>query len=220
MKVIVLGATGMIGHGVLRECLRDTDVDEVLVIGRTPTGQRHPKLREIHHPDLMDLQPIEGELGGYDPCFFCLGVSSAGMKEKEYRRVTYDLTMSVARTLARLSPDLTFVYVSGMGTDSTGRGRTMWARVKGETENALLALPPRAYMLRPGFIQPLHGARSKTRLYAAIYAVTSPLYSVLRRLLPGMVTTTEQLGRAMLTIAKAGASKRILETRDINAVAG
>ncbi|HET6212143.1 MAG TPA: NAD(P)H-binding protein, partial [Micromonosporaceae bacterium] len=157
MKVILFGATGMVGQGVLRECLLDPDVQEVLAIGRTPTGTHHPKLREIAHTDFLDFSTIENALAGYDACFFCLGVSSAGMSEDAYRRVTYDVTMAAARALAAANPSMTFVYVSGQGTDSSEHGRSMWARVKGETENALLAMPLRAYMFRPGYIQPMHG---------------------------------------------------------------
>lgn len=208
----------MVGQGVLRECLLDPSVKAVLAVGRSPTAQDHPKLREIARPDLFDLAPIEDELSGWDACFFCLGVSSVRMTEADYRRVTYDLTLSVAGVLAELNPDMTFVYVSGQGTDGTERGRTMWARVKGETENALFALPFRAYAFRPGYIQPMHGVRSKTRVYAAAYAVAVPLYPVLRRLFPRSVTTTEQMGRAMLAVARRGAPKRVLETPDINAL--
>ncbi len=218
MRVIILGATGMVGQGVLRECLLDADIDEVLVIGRTPTDKEHSKLRESVHRNLFDLSTVEAELAGYDACFFCLGVSSAGMSEDAYRRITYDLTMSVARTLAERNPELRFVYVSGQGTDSTEQGRMMWARVKGQTENALLAMPFQAYMLRPGYIQPMHGVRSKTRLYRMAYAVAAPLYPLIRTLLPNYATTTEHIGRAMITIAKVGAPKRVLETRDIAAI--
>jgi uncharacterized protein YbjT (DUF2867 family) len=218
VKVIVFGATGMVGQGALRECLLDPGVEAVLVIGRTPTGQHHAKLRELNPADLYDLGPIEGELDGWDACLFCLGVSSVGMSEADYRRVTYDLTMSVAQTLHAHNPDMSFVYVSGAGTDSTESGRSMWARVKGATENALLAMPWPAYMFRPAYIQPVAGVRSKTRWYAAIYAVAAPLYPVIRRLAPGIATTTEQLGKAMLAAARTGAPKRVLETRDINAL--
>ena len=156
----------MVGQGVLRECLLDHDVESVLAIGRSALGQQHEKLREIVHDDLSDFNSIEEQLRCYDACFFCLGVSSAGMREADYRRVTYDLTMAAAQTLARLNPGMTFIYVSGAGTDSSGRGRSMWARVKGETENALFLLPFKAaYMFRPALIQPLHGIRSKTRIY-------------------------------------------------------
>jgi uncharacterized protein YbjT (DUF2867 family) len=158
MKVIIFGATGMVGQGVLRECLLDPDVRRVLSIGRSATGQRHEKLRELIRADLLDYSAIENELRGYDACFFCLGITSLGLSEEQYRRVTYDITMAAAKALARLNPDMTFVYVTGAGTDSTEHGRTMWARVKGETENALLRLPFRAaYMFRPAAIQPLHG---------------------------------------------------------------
>ncbi|HEY3010317.1 MAG TPA: NAD-dependent epimerase/dehydratase family protein [Micromonosporaceae bacterium] len=219
MNVIIFGATGMVGQGVLRECLLDPSVEAVLTVGRSPTGRDHVKLREIVRPDLFDLASIEDELSGWDACFFCLGVSSVRMTEADYRRTTYDLTLSVARMLAELNPEMTFVYVSGQGTDGTERGRRMWARVKGETENALFALPFRAYAFRPGFIQPMHDVRSRTRLYAAVYAVAGPLYPVLRRLFPRSVTTSEQIGRAMLAVARGGAPKRVLETADINALA-
>ena len=218
MKVILFGATGMVGQGVLRECLLDLDVDEVLSIGRSSTGQAHSKLREIVHLDLLDLSAIEPALSGFNACFFCLGVSSAGLTEEDYRRVTFDITLSVAQTLARVNPGMTFIYVSGAGTDSTERGRTMWARVKGRTENALLRLPLKAVMFRPAGIVPLHGITSKTRFYRVAYALTRPLWSLLLRAFPRFVTTTEQVGRAMLRVAKQGSPKPILETRDINAL--
>ena len=218
MKVILLGATGMVGQSALRECLLDSGVDSVLALGRTPTGTEHPKLREMVRTDLFDLTPVAEQLSGYDACLFCLGVSSAGMSEQAYLRVTYDLTLSVARTLADVNPGMRFLYVSGTGTDSSERGRVMWARVKGRTENGLLKLPLDAYMFRPGFIQPQHGVRSKTAMYRAMYAVTGPLYPVLRRIAPRMVTSSEVLGRAMVAVAANGAPKRILETSDINAI--
>jgi uncharacterized protein YbjT (DUF2867 family) len=220
VKVILFGATGMIGQGTLRECLLDSGVDRVLSVGRSPSAQQHPKLRELVHADLFDLSAIQGELDGYDACLFCLGVSSAGMSEQDYRRVTLDLTLSVARALVERNPGMTFLYISGAGTDSSERGRSMWARVKGETENALLKLPFKAsYMLRPGFIQPMHGVKSRTTLYRIIYAVMGPLYPVTSLLFPGFVTTTEKLGRAMLAVAAKGADKRVLEVRDINEIA-
>jgi len=211
----------MVGQGVLRECRLDRDVETVLTVGRSSTGQQHTKLQEIISPDLFDLSPIESRLAGYDACFFCLGVSAAGMKEDDYRRLTYDLTMSVARTLVRLNPGMTFIYVSGAGTDSSERGRMMWARVKGKTENDLLKMPFRAaYMFRPGYIQPLHGIRTKTKWYGALYAVMGPLYPLWKRLLPNYVTTTECVGRAMIRVARQGAPKRFLENRDINSLCG
>ena len=217
MKVILFGATGMVGQGVLRECLLDSGVEHVLAIGRNATGQQHAKLQEIVQSDLFDLSSIEGRLAGFDACFFCLGVSAAGMSEQDYRRITYELTMSVAKTMAKLNPEMTFIYVSGAGTDSAERSRMMWARVKGKMENDLLKMPFRAaYMFRPGYIQPLHGIRTKTKWYGALYAVMGPLYPMWKRLLPNYVTTTECLGRAMLNVARNGAPKRFLENQDIN----
>lgn len=217
MKVILFGATGMIGQGVLRECLQDPRVEHVLAIGRNPSGHRHEKLREIPHRDFLDFSPLEEEFKGYDACFFCLGVSSAGMSEEAYQRITYGYTLAAAETLARLSPGLVFVYVSGQGADSTEHGRVMWARVKGRTENALLRLPFKAaYMFRPGFIQPLHGIKSRTRLYRVLYALSGPFLPLLKRLGPNAMTTTEQLGRAMIQAAAEGYGKPLLETRDIN----
>jgi uncharacterized protein YbjT (DUF2867 family) len=219
MKVILLGATGMVGQGVLRECLLDHEVESILVIGRNASGQRHEKLYEIVVTDLFDLSAIHDRLSGYDACFFCLGVSAVGMKEESYRRVTYDLTISVARILSSLNPGMTFVYVSGASTDSTESGRMMWARVKGQTENALLQMPFKAaYMFRPGYIQPLHGIRTKTKWYGAVYAMMGPLYPLWKLLLPKYVTTTECIGRAMLNVAKRGAPKSVLENQDINSI--
>lgn len=217
MNVVLFGASGMVGQGVLRECLLDADVERVLSIVRGSTGQRDPKLREVVHKDFFDFSPLESELAGYDACFFCLGISSAGIKEADYRRVTYDITLAAAGLLAKVNPAMTFIYVSGLGTDSSERGRTMWARVKGKTENDLLRLPFKAaYMFRPGGIVPLHGVRSKTRFYQAFLTVFGPLMPLLYRLFPQYVTTTEQIGRAMLKVAKQGAAKAILETADIN----
>ena len=192
-------------------------MESVLTIGRNATAQRHEKLQEIVHHDLSDLTAIEGKLSGYDACFFCLGVSAAGMNEQAYRRFTYDLTIFAARTLAKLNPTMTFIYVSGSGTDSTERGRRMWARVKGQTENALLQMPFKAvYMFRPGYIQPLHGIRTKTKWYGAVYAMMGPLYPVWKLLFPKYVTTTECVGRAMLKVAKRGAPKSVVENPEIN----
>jgi NAD-dependent epimerase/dehydratase family protein len=217
MKVILFGATGMVGQGVLRECLLASDVESVLAVGRSTTGQTHAKLREIVHADLTSYAAIEPELAGYDACFFCLGVSAAGMSEADYTRVTYDVTLAAAEVLARLSPAMTFIYVSGEGTDSTEQKRAMWARVKGRTENALLKLPFKAVMFRPGLIRPLHGIRSKTRLYRIGYTVMWPLFPLFRLL--GLLTTTEGVGRAMLRVARDGAPGPILGNRDINQLA-
>lgn len=209
----------MVGQGVLRECLLDSDVRRVVTVGRTRAGQHHAKLEEIVHANLLDLSPIESSLSGLDACFYCLGVASAGMTEEAYTRVTYDMTMAVATTLSRLNPQMTFVFVSGAGTDSSEQGRSMWARVKGKTENALLRFPFKAaYMFRPGVIQPLHGIRSKTRLYQVFYTITRPVLPLLKRLFPSFVTSTEQIGRAMLAAAKRGASSTILESADINRI--
>jgi uncharacterized protein YbjT (DUF2867 family) len=219
VNVILFGATGMVGQGVLRKCLLDPEVKSVLSIGRGTTGQQNSKLRELVHDNFLDFSAIEKELAGFDACFFCLGVSSAGMTEENYRRVTYDFTMAAARTLAKLNPGMTFIYVSGTGTDSTGQGRTMWARVKGKTENDLLKLPfHAAYMFRPAAIVPLHGIRSKTKLYQFFYSALGPLLPWMYRRFPKYVTTTEQLGRAMLFVAKHGAPRPVLENSDINDV--
>jgi uncharacterized protein YbjT (DUF2867 family) len=215
MDVLILGATGMVGQGVLRECLLDPGVKRVVTLGRSATGQHHQKLREIVRADLMNVLGYEAELARFDACFFCLGVSSVGMAEPEYSRVTYDLTLAVANALAKLNPKMTFIFVSGMGTDSTERGRTMWARVKGRAENALLKLPFKAYMFRPGVIVPLHGVKSRTPLYRIAYVLVTPLLPLMMKLFPASITTTEQIGRAMLAVARKGYPKRILETRDI-----
>ena len=217
MKVILFGATGMVGQGALRECLLDAEVESVLVVGRSPTDQQHAKLREIVHDNFLDYSAIESRLIGYDACFFCLGVSSVGMNEERYRQLTYDITLAAARTLARLNPQMVFVYVTGRGTDSSEKGRLMWARVKGKTENDLLKLPFRAaYMFRPAGIQPLHGIRSKTAWVQAIYVVAAPLLSLLNRVAPKYMTTTEQVGRAMIKVARDGFPRPVLESEDIN----
>ncbi len=221
MNVLLFGATGMVGQGVLRECLLDPDVRLVQAVGRTATGAQHAKLREIVREDLLHYEAIEGNLSGFDACFFCLGVSSSGMKEADYARVTYDITMAAAEVLCRLNRQMTFIFVSGAGTDSSERGRTMWARIKGKTENALMRLPfAAAYMFRPGVIEPVHGARSKTPAYRFIYSIFKPLVPLLRRAFPNHVLTTQEIGLAMLSVARHAYSKRILETRDIRAVVG
>ncbi|MCI4326075.1 MAG: NAD-dependent epimerase/dehydratase family protein [Thermoplasmata archaeon] len=220
MKVLVTGATGMVGQGVLLECLRDPRVERVLSLGRSPTGRTDPKLEELVQPDLTDLAQVEDRLRGYDACFFCLGVSSAGMSEVDYRKVTFDLTTSVAQTLVRLNPAMSFVYVSGAGTDSTEHGRAMWARVKGQTENALLRLPFRgAYMFRPGVIRAKDGIRSRSRIYRVLYAVLLPFVLVAAAISPDSMTTTESMGRAMIRVAAHGAPTHLLGTREINRLA-
>ena len=220
MKVILFGATGMIGQGVLRECLLDSGVEHVLAIGRSPTPVQHPKLRAIVHKDLWNYSAIESELRGFDACFFCLGVTSAGMSEEDYSRVTYGIAQAAADALCRLNPGLTFVFVSGAGADSTERGRIMWARVKGRAENAILKMPCKAsFVFRPGVVLPMHGETSRTRAYRIMYAVMKPLLPLLKRIMPGQIVTTEQFGRAMLIVVRQGAAKPILESADINALA-
>ncbi len=216
MKVILFGATGMVGQGVFRECLRDPEVERVLVVGRSSTGMQNEKVREIVHKDFLDFSSIEEQLSEYDACFFCLGVSSVGMNERDYTRVTYDFTMAAAQVLAKKNPGMTFIYISGTGTDSSEKGRLAWARVKGKTENALFKLPFKAYAFRPGYVQPLDGIKSKTKLYQTLYSVVGVFYPVLRAIFPKYVTTTELVGRAMICVAKRGAPKRLLENDDIN----
>jgi uncharacterized protein YbjT (DUF2867 family) len=217
MKVLLFGATGMVGQGVLRECLLDNGVQRVLSVGRSMTGRIHKKLSELKFDDFMNLTTIEDALSGYDACFFCLGVSSVGMSEDNYRKISYDYTLSIAQTLVKLNPNMTFVYVSGTGTDSSEKGRVMWARVKGKTENDLLKLPFKAaYMFRPGVILPLHGVKSKTKLYRVMYQILHPIYPILRK--NKNVTTTEQVGIAMINVAKYGYQKPFLENSDINSI--
>lgn len=217
IRAIVLGATGMVGEGVLHEVLRHPAVDAVLVIGRRSCGLTHPKMKEIVHSNFFDYTSIKAQLRGYNACFFCLGVTSIGKKEEEYRRLTYDLTMAAATTLARLNPDMVFCYVSGMGTDSSEQGRSMWARVKGKTENDLMKLPFKAvYAFRPGFIKPTPGLRN-TLTFAKILA---PLYPVLHALLPNYVCTLADVGLAMVRVATHGYSKKIVECVDIERLAG
>ena len=220
MKVLIFGATGMVGQGVLRECLAAPDVTLAQTVGRSATGVKHPRLREVVRPDLSDLSPAAGELGGFDACFFCLGVSSWRMTEAEYTRLTYDLTLAIAQLLAPLNPGMTFVYVSGTGTDSTERGRIMWARVKGRTENALQRLGFRAvYLFRPGMIVPMHGERPRAAVYRWLFPVLGPLLPLMRRLFPASVVTTEIIGRAMLNVVRHGYSQPVLEPPDIHAAA-
>ena len=218
MNVMLFGATGMVGQGVMRECLLDPEVHLLQTVGRTATGTQHPKLRETVHNDLWHYESLEAQLSGFDACFFCLGVTSSGMTEESYQRVTYGITLAAAEALSRLNPQMTFIYVSGSGTDTSERGRSMWARVKGKTENALLRLPfKRAYMFRPGIIQPLHEIKSRTPLYSVFYTLGKPLLPLLRLVIPDQILTTEQVGRAMLAVAKHGFPKQILEIKDIQA---
>ena len=212
LNVIVTGATGMVGEGVLHECLKHADVESVLVINRKPCEVEHPKLKEIVHKDLFDLSSIEDQLSGYNACYFCAGVSSVGKKENEYKRITYDLTISFANTLVKLNPDMTFCYISGVGTDSTEKGKSMWARVKGKTENDLLELPFKGvYMFRPGYIQPTKGLRNTYK----IYKVVAPFYPLWKLIFPKYVTTLREIGLAMINATLRGSSKQILECREI-----
>jgi uncharacterized protein YbjT (DUF2867 family) len=215
MKVILFGSTGMIGQGALRECLLDPAVDEVLAIVRKPGGQTHAKLRELVHTDFTDYTSIAPRLAGYDAGFFCLGTSSVGKSEAEYRVITYDFTLAAARALLAQNPRLTFIYISGEGADQTEKGSVMWARVRGKTENDLLALSDNVYVIRPAVIQPLHGIEARQRWTRVLYKVTAPLLPALRKLLPNYVTTTEELGRVMIDIAKRGSPKRVLTTSDL-----
>ncbi len=220
MKILLFGATGMIGQGVLRECLAAPDVTAVTAVLRAPTDQQHPNLRELIHHDFFDLTPISHELREHDACFFCLGVSAASLTERDYRRITHDLTLAAANTLLAANPAMTLVYVSGSGADSSEEGRVMGARIRGETENAILRLPFRAaYILRPGYVPPRHGVASRTRMYRVFHAVLAPLYPLWNRLFPGHVTTTEAVGQAMLAVARRGHDERVLETRDIRRAA-
>lgn len=216
IKVIITGVTGMVGEGVMHECLQHPDVERVLVINRKPCGVTHPKLLEYLHGDFFDLSSIVQHLDHYNACFFCLGVSSVGMKEEEYSRLTYDLTLHMASLLSSLNPEMIFCYVSGSGTDSTEQGRSMWARVKGRTENRLLQLPFKgAYMFRPGYIHPTKGLKNTHRYYSAL----SLLYPMLRAVLPKYVISLKELGLAMIHIAQSGRERAILESKDIARIA-
>lgn len=212
IKAIITGATGMVGEGVLHECLLHSELESVLVINRKPSGVKHEKLKEIILKDFFDISAIEDQLAGYNACYFCAGVSSIGKKEDEYKRITYDLTLNFANTLVKLNTDMTFCYVSGSGTDSTEKGRIMWARVKGKTENDLMKLPFKAaYMFRPGYIQPIKGLKNTYK----IYKVISPIYPILNLLFSKYMVTLEELGKAMITVTLYGTEKKILECRDI-----
>lgn len=224
MRVILLGATGMVGQGVLRECLRDTRITQVTAVGRRPSGVVDPKVEDLVRPELFTppfaWEDAAGLLFGYDACFFCLGVSAAGMREADYGHVTFDLTLAAAHALVRGNPSMAFIYVSGRGTDSSERGRIMWARVKGRTENALLELPfRRAHMFRLGAVAPVDGARSSTRWYRYLYAALGPVMPLLRRAFPDGIVTSSEVGRAMIEAVVSGDAKAILESRDIAALA-
>ncbi|HTI59881.1 NAD-dependent epimerase/dehydratase family protein [Mucilaginibacter sp.] len=216
LKVIITGATGMVGEGVVHECLQHTLIDEVLIVNRKPFGATHPKLKEIVHTDFFDITVIEEQLKGYDACYFCLGVSSVGMKEPEYYKLTYTLTLNFAETLARLNPDMTFEYISGASTDSTEKGSSMWARVKGKTENDLARLPfKQVYNFRPGYMHPTPGLRNTNKFYKYI----TWMYPLLKLIFPNKVSTLGELGQAMINASIYGYEKQILEVPDIKALA-
>jgi uncharacterized protein YbjT (DUF2867 family) len=220
LSVIVFGATGMIGRGVLLEALDDPGTSKVLAVGRASVNLVHPKLEELIHKDFSDFSSVEERLRGYDACFFCLGVTALGLSEAEYARITYDYTVAAATTLVSANPKLVFVYVSGAGTDSTEKGRQMWARVKGKTENRLLAMPFRAaYMFRPGFVRPRRGLKSRVRWYRVFYAITKPFGGMMERMMPSQATNTQKVGKAMLHVAKTTPKQSIIDPKDINALA-
>jgi uncharacterized protein YbjT (DUF2867 family) len=219
MKVVLFGATGMIGSGALHECLADTRVDTVLAVGRTRIGLNDPKLYELIRTDFFHYSDMQDQLAGNDACFFCLGISSTGMNEADYTRVTHDLTLAAARAFAAANPGSTFCYISGEGADRSERSRIMWARVRGRTENHLLSLPLNVFVLRPGFVQPIGEVRSKTRLYQTFYTLAAPFYPMLWRLFARHMTTTQNIGRALIALAQVGYAKRILDNTDINQLA-
>ncbi|WP_210521476.1 NAD-dependent epimerase/dehydratase family protein [Hymenobacter terricola] len=215
-RAILTGATGMVGEGVLLECLQNADVEHVLVLTRKPTGRQHPKMTELLVPDLANLSAVESQLTGYNACFFCAGISSVGISKEEYERITHDLTLAVAETLGRLNPTMTFIYVSGASTDSSETSRQHWARVKGRTENELLALPFRqAYMFRPGYMHPMPGQRNVPGWGRAL----GVLYPLVRRLAPSFASTLREVAQAMIIAAQDGAPKPVLEVLDIVALA-
>lgn len=211
LRVVLTGATGMVGEGVLIECLGHPDVESVLVINRKPGGVVHDKLREVIHSDFFNLAPIEAQLAGYNACFFCLGVSSVGMSQEDYKRTTYDLTLNVGQVLAKLNPNLTFCYVTGASTDSSEKGRTAWARVKGATENALMRLFKHSYMFRPAFMKAQPGQKN----LKTVYKLFSWVYPIGRALYPAGFCTLHEVGRAMINVSMNGYSKQILEVKDI-----
>jgi|SRR5450432_131206 uncharacterized protein YbjT (DUF2867 family) len=211
MKAVITGSTGMVGEGVLIECLNHPDVEQVLIISRKPGGISHPKLREIIHADFFNLAPIEAQLAGFDACFFCLGISSVGISREEYKHTTYDLTMNLGQLLAKINPEMTFCYVTGAGTDSSEHGRIAWARVKGATENALMRLFKKAYMFRPGFMKASPGQKN----LKSFYKFLSWIYPIGRAVYPAGFCTLEEVGKAMINAVSKGYPKKILEVKDI-----
>jgi hypothetical protein len=219
LKVIITGATGMIGEGVLYECLQHPEVEKVLVITRKSCGYSHPKLTEIIHANFQDFSPISNSLEGYNACYFCLGVTSVGKSEAEYTELTYTLTLGFATTLASLNPEMTFCYISGANTDSTGKGRSMWARVKGKTENDLMKLPfKQVYNFRPGGIEPFLPLKP-TQTYYKTYKYLGWLFSLMKVIAPGYVIKLKDLAAAMINASLTGYSKNILEMKDMKLLA-
>ncbi|RLD20886.1 MAG: epimerase [Bacteroidetes bacterium] len=215
IKAIITGSTGMVGEGVLHECLKHPDVTKVIVINRRPCGVQHDKLEEIIHTDFFDFSSIKERLRGYNACYFCMGVSSVGMNEEKYHHLTYDITSALSNVLAEMGGDATFCYISGAGTDSTEKGRSMWARVKGKTENHVMALFANGYAFRPGYIQPIKGLKNTYKVYKFI----APFYPVLKTLFPGAVCTLEDIGLSMIHVTQTAHDPRILECRDITRIA-
>jgi uncharacterized protein YbjT (DUF2867 family) len=216
LKVLLFGATGMVGQGVLRECLQAADVELVQTIGRTPTGQQHPKLRERVQADMWHYDAVAAELAEFDACYYCIGVTSSGLSEEKYTHLTYDMTLAAAEALARVNPQMVFVYVSAAGADSKEQSRLMWERVRGRTENALFKLPFRAtYVFRPGMIEPLDGIKSRTTAYRIFYSLTKPLLPLLRAAMPNQVLSTRLIGQAMLAVTRSASRSRVLEMADI-----
>jgi uncharacterized protein YbjT (DUF2867 family) len=216
LNVVIFGASGMVGHGTLLECLEDASVQRVVIVVRRSMGITHEKLHEIIHNDFTDYKAIEDRLRNLDACFFCLGVSSVGIDEAEYRRISYDFPMAAAKTLLRLNPNLTFCHITGAGTDSSEQGRIMWARVKGKAENDLLALTESAWMFRPGFIKPEKGVVATTKWVRRIYTIMKPITPAVKAIFPNSMTSTSTLGRAMINAVRQRPTKKILETSDIN----
>ena len=219
IKAIIFGASGMVGRGVLLECLDCGDVESVLIVNRESIGINHAKLKEVIHKDFLNYDAIEEQLKGFNACFWTLGISAIGLSEEKYKQITYDFTLKAAKTIIKLNPETTFCYVSGAGTDSTEKGRSMWARVKGKTENDIMKLPFKgSYVFRPGYIQPMRGVKSKTGWYNTMYVLFKWLYPLFKTLFPGMVTTTINFGKAMIKCAKDGYSQQILNSKDINSL--
>ena len=219
IKAIIFGSSGMIGKGLLRECLRNPKIESILAINRQPSNLRYTILKEIIHENFFDISALTEDLKGYNTCFFCLGVSAMGLSENDYNKITYDLTIYIAETLLKINKEMTFCYISAAGADSSEKGRIMWARVKGKTENALLKMPfTKAYMFRPGYIQPMIGIKSKTKLYNKLYSITKPFYFILRRF-KSFVTNSEALSSSMINAVAKGYEKNILKSSDINKIA-